>query len=43
VVVRLEGTNADIAAKLLSESGLSFVVAKDLTDGAQKAVKAVQA
>jgi succinyl-CoA synthetase beta subunit len=42
VVVRLEGTNADVAAKMLSESGLSFVVAKDLTDAAQKAVKAVK-
>jgi succinyl-CoA synthetase beta subunit len=40
VVVRLEGTNADIAAKMLSESGLSFVVATNLTDAAQKAVKA---
>jgi succinyl-CoA synthetase beta subunit len=42
VVVRLEGTNADVAAKMLNESGLSFVVAKDLTDAAQKAVKAAQ-
>jgi succinyl-CoA synthetase beta subunit len=40
VVVRLEGTNADIAAKMLSESGLSFIVARDFADGAQKAVKA---
>jgi succinyl-CoA synthetase beta subunit len=40
VVVRLEGTNADIAAKMLAESGVAFVVAKDLTDAAQKAVKA---
>jgi succinyl-CoA synthetase beta subunit len=43
VVVRLEGTNADIAAKMLAESGLAFVVAKDLTDAAQKAVKAAAA
>jgi succinyl-CoA synthetase beta subunit len=43
VVVRLEGTNADIAAKMLNESGLSFVVAKDLTDAAQKTVKAATA
>jgi succinyl-CoA synthetase beta subunit len=40
VVVRLEGTNADIAAKMLAESGLAFVVAKDLTDAAKKVVKA---
>ncbi|HEY3294362.1 MAG TPA: ADP-forming succinate--CoA ligase subunit beta [bacterium] len=43
VVVRLEGTNADIAAKMLAESGVAFIVAKDLTDAAQKAVKAAQA
>jgi succinyl-CoA synthetase beta subunit len=43
VVVRLEGTNADIAATMLSESGLRFVVARDLTDAAQKAVNAVAA
>lgn len=43
VVVRLEGTNADIAAKMLAESGLSFVVAADLTDAAKKAVKAATA
>jgi len=43
VVVRLEGTNADIAAKMLAESGIAFLVAKDLTDAAQKAVKAAAA
>ncbi|MBU0508858.1 ADP-forming succinate--CoA ligase subunit beta [bacterium] len=43
VVIRLEGTNADVAAKMLSESGLSFVVATDLTDAAKKAVAAVKA
>ena len=41
IVVRLEGTNADVAAKMLNKSGLQFLVAKDLTDAAQKAVKAV--
>jgi succinyl-CoA synthetase beta subunit len=41
VVVRLEGTNADIAAKMLEESPLKFIVAKDLADAAQKAVAAV--
>jgi succinyl-CoA synthetase beta subunit len=40
VVVRLEGTNADIAAKMLAESGLRFVVATDITDAAKKAVAA---
>ena len=42
IVVRLEGTNADIAAKMLSESGLQFLVAADLTDAAKKAVGAVK-
>jgi succinyl-CoA synthetase beta subunit len=40
IVVRLEGTNADLAGKMLEESGLSFVVAKGLTDAAKKAVGA---
>jgi len=38
--VRLEGTNADIARKLLADSGLSIIAAADLTDAATKAVKA---
>jgi succinyl-CoA synthetase beta subunit len=38
VVVRLEGTNADIAAKILDESPLDFIVAKDLKDAAEKVV-----
>ena len=42
VIVRLEGTNADIAAKMLKESPLKFIVAKDLADGAKKAVAAVK-
>jgi succinyl-CoA synthetase beta subunit len=40
VIVRLEGTNADIARKLLADSGLSIIAAADLTDAATKAVKA---
>ncbi len=40
VVVRLEGTNAEIAGKMLEESGLTFIVAKGLTDAATKVVKA---
>ncbi len=43
VVVRLEGTNADIAAKMLKESGVAFIVASNLTDAAQKVVKAAKA
>ena len=39
VVVRLEGTNAPAARKLLAGSKLAIVAAKDLTDAAAKAVK----
>jgi succinyl-CoA synthetase beta subunit len=42
VIVRLEGNNADIAIKLLDDSGLSLISAKGLTDAAQKAVAAIQ-
>jgi succinyl-CoA synthetase beta subunit len=40
VVVRLEGTNADLGKKVLDESGLDIIAAESLTDAAQKAVKA---
>src|SRR5688572_4374589 len=39
VIVRLEGTNADQARKILAASGLAITAAKDLTDAATKAVK----
>ncbi len=39
VVVRLEGTNADKARKILAASQLAITAAKDLTDAATKAVK----
>jgi len=38
VVVRLEGTNADVARKILAGSGLSITSASDLTDAARKVV-----
>jgi succinyl-CoA synthetase beta subunit len=38
VIVRLEGTNADIARRKLAEGGLAIVAARDLTDAAVKAV-----
>jgi len=38
VVVRIEGTNADVGRKLLAESGLDLVAATDLTDAAKKVV-----
>ncbi len=40
IVVRLEGTNAEEAGKLLDESGLNFLVAKGLKDAAEKVTRA---
>jgi succinyl-CoA synthetase beta subunit len=39
VIVRLEGTNADKARKILSASKLSITVARDVADAAIKAVR----
>ena len=41
VIVRLEGTNAPIAQKMLDESGLSLIAAKGLRDAAQKVHEAL--
>lgn len=41
VVVRLAGTNADLAGKILAESGLNFLVAKSLKDAAHKVTEAI--
>jgi len=38
LVVRLEGTNVEIARKMLAESGRDIIAATDLTDAAQKVV-----
>src|SRR6185312_2538159 len=38
LVVRLEGTNVDIARKMLAESGRDIIAAPDLTDAAKKVV-----
>ena len=40
VVVRLAGTNADLAATMLRESPLKFIVADNFEDGARKVVAA---
>ena len=40
VVVRLEGTNADEAKDILSESGLDIIPANDMKDAARKVVDA---
>ncbi|MCH7520456.1 MAG: succinate--CoA ligase subunit beta, partial [Candidatus Marinimicrobia bacterium] len=42
VVVRMEGTNAEQARKMLGESSLKFIVATTLEDAAQKAVGAAK-
>ncbi len=43
VIVRLEGTNADIAQKMLDESGLNLISAQGLKDAAEKVTKALAA
>ena len=42
VVVRLEGNNADLGAKVLAESGLNIIAATSLTDAAEQVVKAAE-
>ena len=39
VIVRLEGTNADVARAALAQSGLAITAATDLTDAATKSVR----
>jgi succinyl-CoA synthetase beta subunit len=41
VIVRLEGTNADIARNMLDESGLNLISASGLRDAAQQVQKAL--
>lgn len=43
VVVRLEGNNAELASKILKESGLNIIAADGFDDAAQRIVKAVEA
>ncbi len=43
LVVRLEGTNVEIARKMLSESGKAIIAATDLTDAAKKVVATLKA
>ncbi|MEQ3696852.1 MAG: ADP-forming succinate--CoA ligase subunit beta [Pseudomonadales bacterium] len=42
VVVRLEGNNAELGAKVLAESGLGVIAATSLTDAAEKVVAAAE-
>lgn len=40
VIVRLEGNNAELGAKVLADSGLNIIAATSLTDAAEQVVKA---
>ncbi|TIP53248.1 MAG: succinate--CoA ligase subunit beta, partial [Mesorhizobium sp.] len=42
LVVRLEGTNAELGRKIINDSGLNVVSADDLDDAAKKIVAAVK-
>ena len=42
LVVRLEGTNAELGKQIIRDSGLNVIPANDLSDGAEKIVKAVR-
>jgi len=42
VIVRLEGTNAELGRELLTHSGMTIRVAQDLTDAARQSVHAAQ-
>jgi succinyl-CoA synthetase beta subunit len=42
LVVRLEGTNVEMGKQILSTSGLNVIAANDLSDAAEKIVKAVR-
>ena len=42
LVVRLEGTNVDLGKQIIRESGLNVIPADDLSDAAEKIVKAVR-
>jgi succinyl-CoA synthetase beta subunit len=43
IVIRLAGTNAELAAEILKKSGLSFLVANSLKDAAEKVTRAIAA
>ncbi len=42
IIIRLEGTNVDEGRRLLDASGLTFTVARDMKDAAQKVAALVQ-
>jgi len=42
LVVRLEGTNVELGKKIIAESGLNVIAGDDLSDAAEKIVRAVR-
>ncbi len=42
VIIRMEGTNLEEGRKILAESGLELINAKDLKDAAQKLQAVIQ-
>jgi succinyl-CoA synthetase beta subunit len=42
VIIRMEGTNVEEGRKILAESGLNFVIAESMRDGAEKAVASLK-
>ncbi len=42
IVIRLAGTNADLAGEILANSGMNFLVAKNLKEAAEKVTEAIR-
>jgi succinyl-CoA synthetase beta subunit len=42
IVVRLAGTNAELAGEILRSSGLNFLVATSLRDAAEQVTRAIR-
>ena len=42
IIIRMEGTNVEEGRKIMAESGMKFIIASGMKDGAQKAVAALK-
>ncbi len=42
IVIRMEGTNVELGQRMLRQSGLNFITAQGMKDGAEKAVRAAR-
>jgi succinyl-CoA synthetase beta subunit len=40
IVIRMEGTNVELGQRMLADSGLNFIAARDMRDGARRVVQA---